>query len=40
MPSLFILFALLFVYIMMQQGAVEGLKHYLILILRKYGIES
>ncbi|WP_171391847.1 sodium-dependent transporter [Vibrio mediterranei] len=30
MPSLFILFALLFVYIMMQQGAMEGLKHYLI----------
>lgn len=30
MPSLFILFALLFVYIMMQQGAMEGLKHYLV----------
>lgn len=30
MPALFILFGLLFVYIMMQQGAVEGLKHYLI----------
>ncbi|SEG55475.1 sodium-dependent transporter [Vibrio hangzhouensis] len=30
MPSLFVLFALLFIYIMMQQGAVEGLKHYLI----------
>lgn len=30
MPALFVLFALLFVYIMMQSGAVEGLKHYLI----------
>jgi NSS family neurotransmitter:Na+ symporter len=30
MPSLFILFGLLFIYIMMQQGAIEGLKHYLI----------
>ncbi|MBW3698031.1 sodium-dependent transporter [Vibrio sp. T187] len=30
MPALFILFALLFVYIMTQSGAVEGLKHYLI----------
>lgn len=30
MPALFILFGLLFVYIMLQQGAVEGLKHYLI----------
>lgn len=30
MPALFILFILLFIYIMMQQGAVEGLKHYLI----------
>ncbi|MCL9773156.1 sodium-dependent transporter [Vibrio sp. S4B1] len=30
MPSLFVLFALLFVYIMMQQGAMEGLKHYLV----------
>ncbi len=30
MPALFVLFALLFVYIMTQQGAVEGLKHYLI----------
>ncbi|MGO3344494.1 MAG: sodium-dependent transporter [Marinomonas sp.] len=30
MPALFALFLLLFIYIMMQQGAVEGLKHYLI----------
>lgn len=30
MPALFVLFALLFVYIMTQQGAVEGLKHYLV----------
>ncbi|MBD1559565.1 sodium-dependent transporter [Vibrio sp. S9_S30] len=30
MPALFALFGLLFVYIMMQSGAVEGLKHYLI----------
>ncbi|CCN36316.1 putative Na+-dependent transporter of the SNF family [Vibrio nigripulchritudo SO65] len=30
MPALFILFGLLFVYIMMQSGAIEGLKHYLI----------
>ncbi|MDN3681373.1 sodium-dependent transporter [Vibrio tapetis subsp. quintayensis] len=30
MPALFVLFAVLFVYIMMQDGAVEGLKHYLI----------
>lgn len=30
MPALFVLFALLFVYIMTQAGAVEGLKHYLI----------
>ena len=30
MPALFILFGILFIYIMMQQGAVEGLKHYLI----------
>ena len=30
MPALFILFALLFVYIMTQQGALEGLKHYLV----------
>ncbi|MGF1763005.1 sodium-dependent transporter [Aliivibrio kagoshimensis] len=30
MPALFVLFALLFVYIMTQNGAVEGLKHYLI----------
>jgi NSS family neurotransmitter:Na+ symporter len=30
MPSLFVLFGLLFVYIMMQQGALQGLKHYLI----------
>ncbi len=30
MPALFVLFAVLFVYIMTQQGAMEGLKHYLI----------
>ncbi|MDP2571113.1 sodium-dependent transporter [Vibrio penaeicida] len=30
MPALFVLFGLLFVYIMMQSGAMEGLKHYLI----------
>jgi len=30
MPALFLLFAVLFIYIMMQQGAMEGLKHYLI----------
>lgn len=30
MPALFVLFALLFVYIMTQSGAMEGLKHYLI----------
>lgn len=30
MPALFVLFAVLFVYIMMQDGAVEGLQHYLI----------
>ncbi|MDR9828872.1 sodium-dependent transporter [Vibrio sp. FNV 38] len=30
MPALFALFLVLFVYIMMQQGAMEGLKHYLI----------
>ncbi|GAK85309.1 sodium-dependent transporter [Vibrio ponticus] len=30
MPALFVLFALLFVYIMTQTGAVEGLKHYLV----------
>ena len=30
MPALFILFALLFVYIMTQQGALEGLNHYLV----------
>ena len=30
MPALFVLFALLFVYIMTQQGALEGLKHYLV----------
>jgi NSS family neurotransmitter:Na+ symporter len=30
MPSLFVLFGLLFVYIMMQQGALQGLQHYLI----------
>ncbi|USD64691.1 sodium-dependent transporter [Vibrio sp. SCSIO 43136] len=30
MPALFILFAVLFVYIMAQQGAMAGLKHYLI----------
>ncbi|SON49451.1 sodium-dependent transporter [Vibrio tapetis] len=30
MPALFVLFAVLFVYIMMQDGAIEGLKHYLI----------
>ncbi|WP_435248723.1 sodium-dependent transporter [Vibrio sp. nBUS_14] len=30
MPALFILFGLLFVYIMTQVGAMEGLKHYLV----------
>ncbi|NVJ57256.1 MAG: sodium-dependent transporter, partial [Vibrionaceae bacterium] len=30
MPALFVLFALLFVYIMTQSGAMEGLKHYLV----------
>ncbi|WP_162045717.1 sodium-dependent transporter [Vibrio taketomensis] len=30
MPALFILFAVLFVYIMTQNGAMEGLKHYLV----------
>ncbi|WGV99689.1 sodium-dependent transporter [Vibrio sp. YMD68] len=30
MPALLVLFALLFVYIMMQSGAIEGLKHYLV----------
>jgi NSS family neurotransmitter:Na+ symporter len=30
MPALFVLFGVLFVYIMLQDGAVEGLKHYLI----------
>ena len=30
MPALFILFGLLFVYIMTQAGAMEGLKHYLV----------
>ncbi|GLT17220.1 sodium-dependent transporter [Vibrio zhanjiangensis] len=30
MPALFILFGLLFVYIMTQTGAMEGLKHYLV----------
>ncbi|NVD07345.1 sodium-dependent transporter [Vibrio sp. JPW-9-11-11] len=30
MPALFVLFAALFIYIMTQQGALEGLKHYLI----------
>lgn len=30
MPALFVLFGLLFVYIMTQAGAVEGLKHYLV----------
>ncbi|KII80372.1 sodium-dependent transporter [Vibrio renipiscarius] len=30
MPALFILFGLLFVYIMTQSGAMEGLKHYLV----------
>ncbi|WP_286296066.1 sodium-dependent transporter [Vibrio apostichopi] len=30
MPALFILFGLLFVYIMTQAGAIEGLKHYLV----------
>lgn len=30
MPALFVLFALLFVYIMMQPGALQGLKHYLV----------
>ncbi len=30
MPALFVLFGLLFIYIMTQDGALEGLKHYLI----------
>lgn len=30
MPALFILFALLFIYIIRQDGAMEGLKHYLV----------
>ncbi|MGC9422177.1 MULTISPECIES: sodium-dependent transporter [Vibrio] len=30
MPALFVLFGILFIYIMMQQGAMDGLKHYLI----------
>ncbi|WP_070970758.1 sodium-dependent transporter [Vibrio sonorensis] len=30
MPALFVLFAMLFIYIMTQSGAVEGLKHYLV----------
>ncbi|NLS13136.1 sodium-dependent transporter [Vibrio sp. SM6] len=30
MPALFVLFAVLFVYIMTQDGAMEGLKHYLV----------
>ncbi|MGD8232154.1 sodium-dependent transporter [Vibrio sp. TRT 1302] len=30
MPALFVLFGLLFIYIMTQSGAIEGLKHYLI----------
>ncbi|XAW89170.1 sodium-dependent transporter [Vibrio sp. CDRSL-10 TSBA] len=30
MPALFVLFAVLFVYIMFQQGAMEGLQHYLV----------
>ncbi|MCG7498628.1 sodium-dependent transporter [Vibrio sp. Of7-15] len=30
MPALFVLFGVLFIYIMTQQGAVEGLKHYLV----------
>ncbi|MBE3651896.1 sodium-dependent transporter [Vibrio navarrensis] len=30
MPALFVLFAVLFVYIMTQNGAMEGLKHYLV----------
>ncbi len=30
MPALFVLFGLLFIYIMMQPGAMEGLKHYLV----------
>ncbi|MEL7292065.1 MAG: sodium-dependent transporter [Pseudomonadota bacterium] len=30
MPALFVLFAALFIYIMTQHGAVDGLKHYLI----------
>ena len=30
MPALFVLFGLLFVYIMTQSGATEGLKHYLV----------
>lgn len=30
MPALFVLFAVLFIYIMFQHGAVEGLQHYLV----------
>lgn len=30
MPALFVLFGLLFIYIMTQSGAMEGLKHYLV----------
>ena len=30
MPALFVLFAVLFIYIMFQQGAMEGLQHYLV----------
>ena len=30
MPALFVLFGLLFIYIMTQQGSMEGLKHYLV----------
>ncbi len=30
MPALFVLFGLLFIYIIMQEGAIEGLKHYLV----------
>ncbi|MBY7814440.1 sodium-dependent transporter [Vibrio fluvialis] len=30
MPALFVLFGVLFIYIMMQQGAMEGLQHYLV----------
>lgn len=40
MPALFVLFAVLFIYIMTQQGAWEGLKHYLIPDLKKCGIVN